>query len=66
MTPNQYRAAIKKLGLSQLAAGRLLDIGARTSRRWATDGGIPEAAAILLRLALAGKITLADIEKAKK
>lgn len=66
MTPTQYRAALTKLGLTQAAAGRLFGIGDRTGRRWAREGGIPETAAILLRLALAGKITLADIEKARK
>lgn len=66
MTANQYRAALDKLGLTQAAAGRLFKIGERTGRRWATEGSIPETAAILLRLTLAGKITLADIEKARK
>jgi DNA-binding transcriptional regulator YiaG len=35
MTPDEYRAAIAKLGLSQVAAAKLLGVDARTSRRWA-------------------------------
>jgi transposase len=64
MTPNQYRATLHKLGLSQREAGRILQVGERTSRRWASEGGIPETAAKLLRLAVAGKITVDDIEGA--
>lgn len=64
MTHTQYRATLKRLGLTQLAAGRILGVGDRTSRRWALEGGIPETAAKLLRLAVAGKITIDDIESA--
>jgi DNA-binding transcriptional regulator YiaG len=35
MTPDEYRAAIERLGLSQIAAARLLGVDERTSRRWA-------------------------------
>jgi len=35
MTSDQYRAAIETLGLSQVAAARLLGVDPRTSRRWA-------------------------------
>lgn len=51
MTPLQYRAAIKKLGLSQRQAATFLGVGERTSRRYAAgDFDIPEATAKLLRL----------------
>lgn len=51
MTSNQYRTAIKKLGLSQAGAGRFLNVGERTSRRWANDEArIPDVVDILLRL----------------
>ena len=67
MTPNQFRAALDKLGLSQLGAARLFGTGERTPRRWASgDAEIPEAVAILLRLMLAGKITADDIEKVRR
>lgn len=65
MTANQFRAALAKLDLSQLAAGRLLGIGPRTPRRYANgETDIPEPTAILMRLLLAGKITQRDIEAA--
>jgi len=35
MKPDEYRNAIKALGLSQVAAARLLGVDERTSRRWA-------------------------------
>lgn len=66
MTPAQYLAAIKRLGFdSPTEAARSLGLDGRTSRRWASEGGMPEIAAILLRLAVAGKITISDIEGAK-
>lgn len=50
MTPRQYRAAVKSLGLSLNAAGPLLGVHPRTSHTWAAlDGdGPPPTAAILL------------------
>lgn len=66
MTSNQYRAALAKLGLSQLAAARLLQADGRTSRRWALgERSIPPTVAVLLRLLLKGKVTAADIENAR-
>lgn len=35
MTPDEYRTTIETLGLSQVAAARLLGVDERTSRRWA-------------------------------
>lgn len=67
MTKNQFRAALDKLELSQLAAAKLLDADARTVRRWALgERGIPPSVAILLRLMLAGKVTAEDIDGAKR
>lgn len=37
MTGNQYQTMIDKLGLSQLAAARLLRVDGRTSRKWANN-----------------------------
>ena len=49
MTPKQLRAAIKRLGLTQVAAARALGIAARTMRQWvAGDARIAEPAARLL------------------
>jgi hypothetical protein len=38
MTPAQYRDALARLDLTQVAAARLLGINDRTSRRWAQYG----------------------------
>lgn len=64
MTANQYRAALDKLGLSQVGAARLFGVEDTTSRRWARFGvfGTTE---ILLKLLLAGKITAKDIDKVR-
>lgn len=64
MTANQYRAALEKLGLTQVGAARLFGVNEVTGRRWAKDG-VSGTAVILLRLLLAGKITQKDIEKAR-
>ena len=61
MTTREYRAALDKLGISQLALGRALGIASRTSRRWALDEArIPMPVAMLLRLMLKKKIKLED------
>lgn len=67
MTPNQFRNALDRLGLSQLGAARLFDADGRTARRWALgERSVPPGVAILLRLLMAGKITADDIEATKK
>lgn len=60
MTANQYRAALAKLELTQVGAARLLGVGERTSRRWAEEG-VTGSAAILLRLMVAGKVTIEEV-----
>jgi DNA-binding transcriptional regulator YiaG len=58
MTPDQYRSAIEKLGLSQIAAARLLGVDARTSRRWASgERDIPSPAVRFLRYLIATRRT---------
>jgi transcriptional regulator with XRE-family HTH domain len=67
MTANQFRAALNRLGLTQLGAARLFDADGRTARRWALgERSIPPTVAILLRLLVAGKVSAEDIEAAKK
>lgn len=61
MTANQYRAALSRLGLTQVGAARLLGVNEATSRRWARYG-VTGTAAIVLRLLTAGKVTVEDIE----
>lgn len=51
MTPDQYKSAIKKLGLSQERAGEWLGISPRTSQGYALgEYPVPEPTAKLLRL----------------
>lgn len=56
MTPDEYRAAISALGLTQNAAGQFFGVHEVTGRRWATQGP-PAAVAKFLRLMLALKFT---------
>ena len=56
MTPDEYREAIEGLGLSQIAAARLLGVDARTSRRWASgERDIPPPAVRFLRYLIVTK-----------
>lgn len=55
MTPTQYKAAIKVLGLSQERAGEWLGVSPRTSQNYAAKGP-PEPVAKLLRLMLRLKL----------
>jgi len=66
MTADQYRAALKKLGLTQLAAGDLFRVGPRTSRRWALDEArVPDAVAMLLALMLKKRIKPEELARLK-
>lgn len=53
MGADEYRAAIKTLGLSQRQAGAFLGRNEKTSRRWARYGDVPTAETNLLRLMVA-------------
>ena len=62
MTATQYKAAIKHLGLSQVAAGRWLGISKRQSQSYAIgEYPVPEPVAKLLRLMIAEHIDPADV-----
>lgn len=64
MTPNQYRAAIAAVGLSQVAAARFFGVGDRTSRRWALgEYPIPPAVDYTLRLMVKHKVKPGDLNK---
>lgn len=66
MTANQFRTALSRLGLSQAGAANLVGADPRTGRRWALgERQVPECVAILLRLLVAGKITIEDIDGAR-
>jgi len=62
MNGDQYQSALDRLDLNQVEASRIFGADARTSRRWRKDGP-PAAIAALLRLALAGKVTIDEIAK---
>jgi hypothetical protein len=63
MTANQFRTAIDRLGLSQGKAAALVGADPRTGRRWALgEVAVPGCVGVLLRLMLAGKVTVADVE----
>ena len=51
MTPDQYRAAIASLGLSQQAAGRWLGLSPKTAQNYAKLGPSGPAA-VAIRMAL--------------
>ena len=62
MTAAQYKAAIKQLGLSQVAAGRWLGISPRQSQSYALgEYPVPEPVAKLLRLMIAKKINPKEV-----
>ena len=65
MTPAQYRDALSRLGLTQMAAARLLGINDRTSRRWA-QYGTHGPSEILLRLLPTGRLRPAHIHYARR
>jgi hypothetical protein len=62
MTPSQYRQAIARLGLTQVAAGEFLIGNPRTSRRWALgESPVPRSVALLLRLMIEHDIKPEDV-----
>jgi hypothetical protein len=61
MTPAQYKAAIKALGLSQERAGEWLGVSPRTSQNYAAKGP-PEPVAKLLRLCIKLKLNPEDVK----
>jgi hypothetical protein len=65
MTANQFRAVLDRLKLSQLGAAKLFGVGERTARRWA-EVGTTGPVSILLRLMVAGKVSVRDVENARQ
>ena len=61
MSPTQYKAAIKALGLSQEAAGDWLGVTGRTGQNYAAKGP-PEPVAKLLRLCIKLKLSPEDVK----
>jgi len=66
MTPDEYRAALQALGLTQVGAGRMLGVSARTGQTYAAEGPSgPAAFAIRLLLAIPEKDRAKLIEQAQ-
>lgn len=56
MTADEYRAALKALGLTQVGAGRLMGVSPRTAQEYAANGPSgPAAFAVRLLLAMSPK-----------
>jgi DNA-binding transcriptional regulator YdaS (Cro superfamily) len=65
VTGKELKRALERLNVSQLGAGRILGVDGRTVRAWISESTrIPGSVAIVVRLALSGKVSLADIEAA--
>ena len=65
MNPSDFRATLKSLGLSQVGASRLFGVTDRIVRMWGVgDRPVPDLVAKVLRLVVAGKISLDDVREA--
>lgn len=63
MTPDQFKKAIKQLGLSQEKAGLWLGLSERQGQRYASgDQEIPAPVGKLLRLVLRLKLKPEDVD----
>lgn len=67
MTPDAFRAALAALGLTQVGvngADRFLGVDGRTVRRWISgELSIPGSVAMLLRVMLARRLSVATVRK---
>lgn len=60
MTKTQYRAALKKLGLTIVGAARFFHCSPRSAQNYAS-GRIPRLTAKVIELLLSGKIKKEDL-----
>ena len=63
LTPRQFKAALKALGLSQGRVAKLCGLHPRSAKRWA--GGqrkVPPTVAIVIQLLLSGALTIEQLE----
>jgi hypothetical protein len=59
MNAKQYRDALTRLDLTQVAASQLFSVDARTSRRWALGGApVPHLVEMLLNLMVEKKLEM--------
>lgn len=62
MTPLQYKAALKRLGLSVIDAASYFGVGRRQAQRIASgDSPVPKLVEKVVRLLLTGKLTKQDL-----
>jgi DNA-binding transcriptional regulator YiaG len=67
LTPRQFKASIKALGLSQGRAARLCGFHGSTAKKWASGARkVPEPVAIMLRLLQSGELTVEQLESVAK
>lgn len=63
MTPENLRAVLAAVPITEARLARLLNLHVTTPCRWATGvSPIPTSAALLLRMLEGGRITLEDLE----
>jgi DNA-binding transcriptional regulator YiaG len=64
MDKDEYRAALKRLGLTQVSAARFFDVHEMTSRRWANGSAVvPGPVAKLLRLMAQMEFTVEYVDR---
>ena len=61
MTADQYREALRRLGLTQGAAARLMGVSPVTGRRWAREDGPPRAVAMVCVLMIDHRLRPATV-----
>ena len=62
MSPDEYRASLAALNLTQVGAGRLFRINERTSRRWSTgEDRVPASVELCLKLATRFGVNVDDL-----
>ena len=67
MTADQYRAALKSLGLSQIGAARMMGVSRRTGQAYASNGPSgPAAFGVRVLLALPEEQRAGVIERARR
>jgi plasmid maintenance system antidote protein VapI len=67
MTGDEYQTAIRRLGLSQVAAAEFLGVDETTSRRWiANKNPVRRSAAMLLRVMIRYRLSPQNIETLMK
>ena len=66
MNPDELVTALRCLDLTQQGFARLVGHGERVVRYWvAGERSVPQGIAILVRLLVAGRITMGDVEAAR-